>query len=38
MYSIELIYNGNRINSISVSQSKSKVNIGRNENNHIVIS
>ena len=38
MYSIELIYNGNRINSISVSQSKSKVNIGRNENNDLIVS
>ena len=38
MYSIELIFNGNRINSITVSQSKPRVSIGRNENNDLIVS
>lgn len=37
MYSIELTYNGERINSITISPSNSNVNIGRNENNDLIV-
>jgi len=37
MYLIDLIYNGEKINSITISPSNSNVNIGRNENNDLIV-